>query len=196
MGKLPRHELEFSAHAGSSHFSSHFLQFHVINVMKTPHTIRKASDLRMIFCNNSFLLENSKMTINKMLSCLLVVSALTFFALPAFAGKGKGKDKPPASANCSELMPSDCFDELDTLCKATSAADSLGTRDQNGLIGKVLSANVKLTQNKVSGADKKLENYFDKLNDLNEARKPKISDEDFVKLLGDVLDAQMCVGGL
>jgi hypothetical protein len=190
MGKLPRHELEFSAHAGSSHFSSHFLQFHVINVMKTPHTIRKASDLRMIFCNNSFLLENSKMTINKMLSCLLVVSALTFLALPAFAGKPSNS----MLANCDLVEPGSlCFGELETLCDDTRAATSFKKlRDQNGLIGKVLSANVKLTQNKVSGADKKLENYFDKLNDLYEP-KPKIGHDDFVMLLEDVLAAQMCL---
>jgi hypothetical protein len=131
------------------------------------------------------------MTINKLMSRLLVVLALTFLALPAFAGK------PPASADCTDLVPSDCFAELETLCNDTSAAGSpLKTRDQNSLIGKVLSANAKLTQNKVIDAGGKLDNYETKLNDLNEARKPKISDKDFVKLLDDVLDAQMCVGGL
>jgi hypothetical protein len=132
------------------------------------------------------------MTINKMLSRLLVVSALTFLALPAFAGRGK----PSASADCADLVYSECITYLTTLCDDTSDAGSLKTRDQNGLIGKVLNANVKLTQDKVSDASKKLDDYDTKLNALNDARKPKISDEDFVKLLGDVLDAQMCVGGL
>ena len=131
------------------------------------------------------------MTINKLMSRLLVVLALTFLALPALAGK------PPASADCTDLVPSDCFAELETLCNDTSDAGSpLKTRDQNGLIGKVLSANVKLDINKVSDASGKLDDYEDKLNALNDAGKPKISDEDFVILLGDVHDAQMCVGAL
>ena len=128
------------------------------------------------------------MTIKKMLSRLLVVSALTFLALPAFAGKGK----PSESASCNDLDDRKCFSALDTLCVSTSVAVSLSTRDKNGLIGKVLSADSKLTQNKVSGADKKLENYFDKLNDLYEP-KPKIGHDDFVMLLEDVLAAQMCL---
>ena len=144
----------------------------------------------MILYNNSFLLENSKMTMNKMMSRLLVVSALTFLALPAFAGR------PKASADCANLVESDCITELRTLCDDTRYADSLGTRDQNGLIGKVLNANVKLSQDKVSDASKKLDNYDTKLNDLNEASKAKISNQDFVTLMDDVLKAQMCVGGL
>ena len=130
------------------------------------------------------------MTMNKMMSRLLVVSALTFFALPAFAGR------PKASADCAVLVDSECITELTTLCNHTSDADSLKTRDRNGLIGKVLNANVKLTQDKVSDASGKLDNYDTKLNDLNDASKPKISNEDFVTLMDDVLKAQMCVGGL
>ena len=60
----------------------------------------------------------------------------------------------------------------------------------------ILEDNVKLTQDKVSDASGKLDNYDTKLNDLNDASKPKISNEDFVTLMDDVLKAQMCVGGL
>jgi hypothetical protein len=142
----------------------------------------------MILYNNSFLLENSKMTMNKMMSRLLVVVALTFLALPAFAGRSS------ESASCEELVEdSICFDDLKILCDATSAAGSLSTRDRNGLIGKVLSANVKLTKNKVIDAGGKLDNYETKLDDLNEARKEKITPEDYVILLREVLEAQMCL---
>ena len=135
------------------------------------------------------------MTIKKMLSRLLVVSALTFLALPAFAGKGK----PSESASCNDLDDRKSFSALDTLCVSTSVAVSLSTRDKNGLIGKVLSADSKLTLNKVIDAGDKLGNYETKLDDLNESsteKKEKISHADYVKLSDEVLIAQECVGGL
>ena len=140
------------------------------------------------------------MTMNKMLSCLLVVSALTFFALPAFAGR-------PDSFDCKALEDTPCLEDqtdpdisgLRTLCEHTEEAESLKTRDRNGLIGKVLSASGKLDVNKVSDAEGKLSDYEDKLNalyDPESSKKPKITHDDFVQLLKDVLDAQTCVAGL
>ena len=120
--------------------------------------------------------------------CLLFASVLTALSLPAFAGK-------PAAVDCADLVDSACISELESLCIATEDATSLESRDRNGMLGKLLSSNVKLTQDKVAEASAKLDDYEAKLNLLNEATKPKISDEDFVALLAELLEAQICVGG-
>ena len=131
------------------------------------------------------------MIVNKFMRALLIISILSVLAFPAFAGR------PSASATCADLVDSACISELESLCLATKDADSLRTRDRNGLVGKVLNANVKLTQDKVVDATAKLDGYDRKLNALNDdAKKPKISNDDFMVLLGELLEAQMCVGSL
>jgi hypothetical protein len=129
------------------------------------------------------------MIVNKLMrSLLIIISILTLLALPAFAGR------PSASATCADLVDSACISQLESLCLATEDADSLKNRDRNALVGKVLTTNVKLAQDKVG--DAKLDDYDKKLNALNDADKPKISNDDFMVLLGELLAAQMCVGSL
>ena len=129
------------------------------------------------------------MTIKKSMRGLLVVSVLTLLAVPAVARR-------PAAVDCADLVDSACISELESLCIATENAGSLKNRDRNALVGKVLGANVKLVQDKVDDGGAKLDDYDRKLNALNEARKPKISEDDFGTLLEGLLAAQLCVGSL
>jgi hypothetical protein len=131
------------------------------------------------------------MIVNKFMRALLIISILSVLAFPAFAGR------PSASVTCESLVDSYCMPQLESLCEATEDADSLKNRDRNGLVGKVLNTSVKLSQDKVDDATDKLDGYDRKLNALNDdANKPKISNDDFMVLLGKLLAAQVCVGGL
>lgn len=126
----------------------------------------------------------------QMLAAIGFVLGLALVGQPALAQR-------PAAVTCSDLVTGiPCFTELDALCTATQDAASLKNRDRDSLIGKVVGASIKLSQDKVGDSVAKLADYERKLNQLIDAPKPKISGGDADSLSGALISAQLCLDTL
>jgi hypothetical protein len=113
---------------------------------------------------------------------LVRISAIVAFALATLVGLTPTR----ADLHTCELS-------LDALRTVTEGAESLSDKDRAALLSKVASATVKVNQAKFCDALDKLNDYKAKVNDLLNARKPKISAEDAAALLSLVDDAIECV---
>jgi len=84
--------------------------------------------------------------------------------------------------------------ELTALCNAIADPSNffLNERDRNGLITKTIDADGKLAKGKLADADQKLDDIDAKLHQLDEAAKPKISEEAHDILHAAVDDARIC----
>ena len=159
------------------------------------------------------------MKIRNLAVTLLDVTRLIAFAglLTLMAGSALAVRPDSEPLYCADLdSASDCYvdDEyfvsvpmLKALCDATDdAADALfhstpqsfpiKDRDREGLVSKVLGAGIKLSQGKTEDAEDKLSEYEVKLDQLDNALKPKITDDDADALSAALYNAQLCVAGL
>lgn len=127
------------------------------------------------------------MNVSRMLAVMGIFLGFVLVGQPALAA-------PPAAVTCSDLVTGvPCFTQLDELCAATEAAESLTSRDRDTLISKVVGASIKLGQDKVEDAVAKLGDYEIKLNQLIEAPKAKLSSADADTLSSALISAQLCL---
>lgn len=97
----------------------------------------------------------------------------------------------PTAAHAATV--DDCQGLITLLDRDTAGAQSLTARARAGLLDKAEAASTKLDAGKVSDASAKLTDFDSTLDALHGAAKPKVSEEDFVLLSGDVDAALACV---
>jgi len=88
----------------------------------------------------------------------------------------------------------ECLDKIATLRTTTEGVQSFtNARDEAGLLGKLDMAKDKLNRAKFPDAIQKLTDYYNQVNSLETAAKPKIAFADGEVLKAGALDAVDCV---
>lgn len=139
-----------------------------------------------------------------MQKCSIMLGAASL-ALALGAGIATAGGKPPAVdlVNCATLndapyVSNACNIELVTLCSAIDVANasSLGDRDRDTMVSKVIGAAIKIDEEKFDDAYGKLYEIELKLDSLVNAPKPKITEADAGSITDELIPAQGCVDAL
>ena len=145
-------------------------------------------------------------TIHKTFSVVSVsvATALALSATGAFAAKPGSPTLPACAVYYTDNAAEYCNDEpefeLQALCIAIEDAGppdgSLKDRDAATMKSKDYGAVIKINEEKYEDAASKLMDIEYKLDQLVNAAKPKISEDDADAISGALIDAQLCVDAL